>query len=161
MSPRQAGWSGILWALVMIVSGVVPLSAQEITEAWVAEQLGGSRLTERRAPSGAAEHSLPIVSVRIRYRPATGELTLSSAAALQPLYKALHALAPTPFRVVCCTGLPPNRQATLAQQLVKHLSQLFAERQLHVQFQIKSPSPSVSPQAYAVDTALIDIYRLP
>ncbi|ETX04343.1 MAG: hypothetical protein ETSY2_29335 [Candidatus Entotheonella gemina] len=150
-----------MWALVMIVSDLVPLSAQEITESWVADHLGGSRAAGHRVPDGDAERGTPVLSVMIRYLPATGELTLSSSAALRPLYKALHALAPTPFRVVCCTGLPPERESILARQLVEHLSRLFADRQPRVQFQVKNPAESIPPQVVSVNAARIDIYRLP
>ncbi len=161
MNRGKVRWIGVVWAWAMMVSGVAPLSAQEITEPWVADQLGGSRSTERPALSEEAERSLPTLSLVIRYVPATGELTPASASALRPLYTALQGLAPIAFRVVCCTGLPKDGEPTLARQLIGHMSRLFADRQSHVQFQVQAPAFAVLPQVYPVNTARIDIYRLP
>ncbi len=161
MTVDKMSWIVVAW--VAMLSGVTPLSAQEITESWVAEQLGRSRAAEPLVPDERVERGMPILSLMIRYLPATGELTLASAAALRPLYDALLALAPTPFRVVCCTGLPAEREAGLARQLVDHMSRLFAARQPHVQFQVQIPHPTVSdpPQTYPDDAARIEVYRLP
>ncbi|PON10043.1 hypothetical protein C2W62_52215 [Candidatus Entotheonella serta] len=90
-------------------------------------------------------------------------MTLASAAALRPLYKALQVLAPISFRVVCCIGLPKDREAELARQLVADMTRLLTNRQSHVQFQVqvRAPELAILPQVYPTDVARIDVYRLP
>lgn len=149
------------WAV--IVSCIAPLNAQEITESWVAEQLGGARSTPTLELDREAAYDKPILSLMIRYLPKTGALTLASAVALRPLYKALQVLAPVSFRVVCCTGLPKDREAELARQLVADMTRLLTNRQSHVQFQVqvRAPELAILPQVYPTDVARIDVYRLP
>ncbi len=161
MNMSRVKWIEVVCALAILLSSVMPLSAQEITESWVAEQLDRSRAAEPTGLGGEMQPGMPLLSLMIRYLPETGELTLTSAAALRPLYHALSALAPASFQVVCCTGLPTDRQPVFAQQLVEQMSRLFADRQPHVQFRVQAPNLAIPPQVYPADTARIDIYRLP
>lgn len=152
---------GLCWALV--VMGAATVAAQEVTEAWVAEQLGGESRSHRPLQERAAESASPTLSLVIRYRPATGELTPASAKALGPLYDAVHAFAPAPFRIVCCTGLPATEAPRLSRQLVAQLSRLFTDRGRgkHVEFQVRTSPVSDLPSVRLANAARIDVYRLP
>lgn len=151
---------GVIWA--GLVTGSAPAGAQAITEAWVAEQLGGSRRVQRSVQGGGAS-GLPTLSLVIRYRSETGELTSASAHALRPLYDAVSAFAPASFRVVCCAGLPEAEAPWLSRQLVSELSRLFADGGRHVQFQVHEQTSSASglPHIGQANTARLDVYRLP
>ncbi len=162
MSPyRVCGALGAL--LAWVVMGAAPARAQAITEAWVAEQLGGQRRAARLQPGQDAASRLPTLSLVIRYRPETGALTPASARALGPLFGAVSAFAPTSFRMVCCAGLPAAEGPRLSRQLVAELSRLFADRGRgrHVQFQLQ-PSPVAGlPYVGQANAARLDVYKLP